>query len=208
MDTRIEHKSNQELLSTIAGAAEARKLVEKFQNLNELAVASLDELSVVPGVGESKAKAIKSAFLLAQRMSSERYSERPTLDSPEKVADVVREQNRMYRVERFQVALLNTRRRLIGLEVISDGTLDTVLVHPREVFAPAIAKRASALILIHNHPSGDPSPSEADIKVTRDLIRAGQQLKLEVLDHIIMGKPSSERVNDFVSLRELGYFYS
>ena len=91
MDTRIEHKSNQELLSTIAGAAEARKLVEKFQNLNELAVASLDELSVVPGVGESKAKAIKSAFLLAQRMSSERYSERPTLDSPEKVADVVRE---------------------------------------------------------------------------------------------------------------------
>jgi DNA repair protein RadC len=91
--------------------------------------------------------------------------------------------------------------------MLSQGTLDTILVHPREVFAPAIVKRASAIVLAHNHPSGDPTPSEADIKVTRDLIRAGQLLKIEVLDHIILGRRTDERPRDWVSLRELGYFY-
>ena len=77
---------------------------------------------------------------------------------------------------------------------------------PREVFREAIAERAAALILVHNHPSGDPTPSEADIKVTRDLIRAGQLLKIEVLDHVIIGRATPERAKDFSSLRELGYF--
>ena len=104
--------------------------------------------------------------------------------------------------------LLNTRRKLIRVERISQGTLDTILVHPREVFKLAIAANASGLVLVHNHPSGDPTPSEADIKVTRDLIRAGQLLKIEVLDHVIIGKRTAERAKDFVSLRELGYFYS
>jgi DNA repair protein RadC len=83
-----------------------------------------------------------------------------------------------------------------------------LLVHPREVFRPAIAAGAAALVLVHNHPSGDPTPSEADIRVTRDLIRAGQLLKIEVLDHIILGRRTTERAKDYVSLRELGYFYS
>jgi len=104
--------------------------------------------------------------------------------------------------------LLNTRRRLIRVEAISQGTLDTLLVHPREVFKCAINAGAASIILVHNHPSGDPTPSEADIKVTRDLIRAGQLLKIEVVDHIILGKANSERLRDYVSLRELGYFYS
>ena len=90
---------------------------------------------------------------------------------------------------------------------ISQGTLDTLLVHPREVFKPAITAGAAAIVLAHNHPSGDPTPSEADIKVTRDLIRAGQLLKIEVLDHIILGRATAERKRDYVSLRELGYFY-
>jgi DNA repair protein RadC len=111
-------------------------------------------------------------------------------------------------VENFQVVILNTRRRLIRVETISQGTLDTLLVHPREVFKSAIAAGAAAIILAHNHPSGDPTPSEADIKVTRDLIRAGQLLKIEVLDHIILGRATSERSRDYVSLRELGYFYA
>jgi DNA repair protein RadC len=102
---------------------------------------------------------------------------------------------------------LNTRRRLIGLETVSQGTLDTILVHPREVFKRAIAANASAVVLVHNHPSGDPTPSEADIKVTRDLIRAGQLLKIEVLDHVVIGQRTTERQKDYVSLRELGYFY-
>jgi len=102
--------------------------------------------------------------------------------------------------ECFVVLLLNTRRRVKGHQVVSIGTMDTLLVHPREVFRLAIMTAASAIILMHNHPSGDATPSEADIKVTRDLIRAGQLLKIEVLDHVIVGNPGQ------ASLRELEYF--
>ena len=105
-------------------------------------------------------------------------------------------------VECFVVLLLNTRRRVKGHQLVSHGTLDTILVHPREVFRVAIIAAASAVALIHNHPSGDPTPSEADIKVTRDLIRAGQLLKIEVLDHVIMG------AGRHASLRSLGFFYT
>ena len=119
---------------------------------------------------------------------------------------MLREENRAYEVENFQVVLLNTRRRLIRVDNISQGTLDTILVHPREVFKSAIAANAAAIVLVHNHPSGDPTPSEADIKVTRDLIRAGQLLKIEVLDHVILGRATQERPRDYVSLRELGCF--
>jgi len=141
-------------------------------------------------------------------MAEEIRHESPMLDSPERVADLLREENRAYEVEVFQVLLLNTRRRLIRVEKISQGTLDTLLVHPREVFKPALSANASAIVLVHNHPSGDPTPSEADIRVTRDLIRAGGVLKIEVLDHVILGCSSQTRTCDFVSLRELGYFYS
>ena len=131
------------------------------------------------------------------------------LDTPEAVANLMREDARLRNGETFQVLLLNTRRRLIGKPVkIADGTLDTILVHPREVFRPAIENNAAAAVLVHNHPSGDPTPSEADIKVTRDLIRAGQLLKIEVLDHVILGRATQERQKDYVSLRELGYFYA
>jgi len=102
--------------------------------------------------------------------------------------------------ECFVVLLLNTRRRVKGHHLVSIGTMDTILVHPREVFSVAVAMKAAAIVLIHNHPSGDPAPSDADIKVTQDLIRAGQLLKIEVLDHIIMGNPGHS------SLRGLGYF--
>ena len=141
-------------------------------------------------------------------MARELSRESPQLDNPEAVADLLREENRLYEVENFQVVLLTTRRRLIRVERVSQGTLDTLLVHPREVFRPAISANASALILVHNHPSGDPTPSEADIKVTRDLIRAGQLLKIEILDHIILGRRTDERAKDYASLKELGYFYS
>jgi len=103
---------------------------------------------------------------------------------------------------------LNTRKKLIRVEEISDGTLDTILVHPREVFRAAITANAAGIVLVHNHPSGDPTPSEADIKVTRDLIRAGQLLKIEVVDHVIIGRATAARAKDYSSLRELGYFYA
>ncbi|MFN7138354.1 MAG: RadC family protein [Limisphaerales bacterium] len=186
----------------------ADQMLQRFGSLDRLARAPLEELRKVKGVGRDKAIALKSAFTLAQRMAAELRAEPPLLDNPESIANLMREECRLYEVEHFHVILLNTRRKLIRFERISQGTLDSVLIHPREVFKQAISANASALVIVHNHPSGDPTPSEADIKVTRDLIRAGQLLKIEVLDHIILGKRTSDRPRDYVSLRELGYFYS
>ena len=186
----------------------AQQLLAKFGTLDGLARARLEELRQIKGVGRDKAVTLKAAFTLARKMAAEMRAEAPLLDTPERIADLLREESRPQEVEQFRVVLLNTRRRMIGLETISQGTLDTLLVHPREVFKRAIAANASAVVLVHNHPSGDPTPSEADIKVTRDLIRAGQLLKIEVLDHVIIGRRTVERHKDYVSLRELGYFYS
>jgi len=185
-----------------------KQLIFKFGSLGAMARASVDDLRSVRGIGRDKAVTLVAAFTLASKMAEELQRESPVLDTPEAVAGLMREQNRLKPVETFQVLLLNTRRRLIRVEEISQGTLDTILVHPREVFKSAIAARAAALVLVHNHPSGDPTPSEADIKVTRDLIRAGQLIKIEVLDHVILGRATTERPKDFSSLRELGYFYS
>jgi len=128
-------------------------------------------------------------------------------DTPQKAADYWRMNiatNPYFNpeCECFVALLLNTRRRVKGHQLLTIGTLDTILVHPREVFRGAIIAAAASVLIMHNHPSGEPAPSEADIKVTRDLIRAGQLLKIEVLDHVIMGNPKHS------SLRELGYFYS
>jgi DNA repair protein RadC len=184
-----------------------KMLVQRYGSLNALARASWQELAEAPGIGPDKAVTLVAAFTLARRLVKEVQAESPVLDTPDAVANLMREQTRLLKAEVFQVLLLNTRRRLIGEPVkISDGTLDTILVHAREVFRPAISASAAAIVLLHNHPSGDPTPSEADIKVTRDLIRAGQLLKIEVLDHLILGCATEARPKDYVSLRELGYF--
>ncbi|MEP6663687.1 MAG: DNA repair protein RadC [Verrucomicrobiota bacterium] len=184
-------------------------LLRQFGNsLQTLARASVDDLRKIPGIGRDKAVTLIAAFELAKRMAAELHGESPVLDNPEAIADFLREENRAHDVECFRVLLLNTRRRLIRMEYISDGTVDTILVSPREVFKSAIAANASAIVLLHNHPSGDPTPSEADVKVTRDLIRAGQLLKIEVIDHIVLGRRTSERPKDYASLKELGHFYA
>jgi proteasome lid subunit RPN8/RPN11 len=128
-------------------------------------------------------------------------------DAPEKAAEYwrlhVATQDAFNPEVETMVALhLNTRRRVKGHHLVAMGTLDTLLVHPREVFRSAIVASSSALVLMHNHPSGEPTPSEADIRVTRDLIRAGQLLKIEVLDHVIIG------AGRHCSLKALGYFWS
>jgi len=140
-------------------------------------------------------------------------AENVTTDNPEAIERYLREQlpnSPAFNpdVESLMVVFLNTRRRPIGWQIISTGTLDTLLVHPREIFKPACVMNAAAIILAHNHPSGDPTPSEADIKVTRDIIRAGQLMKIELLDHVILGQATPDRPKSWASLRELGYFYS
>jgi DNA repair protein RadC len=127
-------------------------------------------------------------------------------DTPDKAADYWRlhvATNPYFNseCECLAILFLNTRRRVRGHQLITMGTMDSLLVHPREVFRLAVISSASAVVLMHNHPSGDPTPSEADIKVTRDLIRAGQLMKIDVVDHVIVGNPNRS------SLRELGYFY-
>lgn len=133
-------------------------------------------------------------------------------DTPEKAASYWRDivASHPYfnpEVECLVALILNARRWIKGHVFISTGTLDTILVHPREVFRAAIVAAGAAIIVMHNHPSGDPTPSDGDIKVTRDLIRAGQILKIELLDHVIMGSTLPGRLKDHCSLREMGYFY-
>lgn len=104
--------------------------------------------------------------------------------------------------ECLAVLMLNTRRKVKGHYLVSIGTIDTILAHPREIFRLAIMTAASAIVLMHNHPSGESTPSEADIRVTREIMRAGQIIKIELLDHVVVGRGNQ------TSLRELGYFYS
>lgn len=138
----------------------------------------------------------------------------PLVDDPSKVAEVLKafagsDPEMDWERETMFVLLLNTRRRVIAWQKLSVGTLDTLLVHPRDIFRLAIVANAAAIVLAHNHPSGDPSPSEADIRVTRDLIKAGQLLKIEVLDHVIVGSPGPMVTGrGYSSLRELGYFFA
>lgn len=210
-----EALSNEELLAILlrtgmrgfSALDAARQLLDCYHgSLDGLARAPVDDLRRVPSIGRDKAITLKAAFVLAQRMVRELQGEAPLLDTPGRVADLLREENRLYEVERFQVLLLNTRRRLIRLDRLAHGTLDTLLVHPREVFRAAIAANAASIVIVHNHPSGDPMPSEQDVRITRDLIRAGQLLRIEVADHIILGRRTAERPVDYVSLRELGYW--
>jgi DNA repair protein RadC len=196
-----------DLLANIAGEHEAFALMERYPSLTDMARAEEFELQQMPGIGAAKAAAVKSALSLAVKLTQEVSRSMPLMDTPERIADLLREEMRIQRVETFYVVLLNTRRKLIQSLLISQGTLDTLLVSPREVFFPAIRENASAIILAHSHPSGDISPSSSDISATRDLIRAGQILKIEVLDHVIIGARTTDRPCDFLSLREAGYFY-
>lgn len=186
----------------------ARQVLQKFGTLQLLAQASVVDLQKIRGIGRDKAVTLVAAFALARKMAGELQLESPVLSEPANVVRLMREQNLLKSVETLSVLLLNTRCKLIRIEEISDGTLDSVLVHPREVFKSAISANAHAIVLVHNHPSGDPTPSEADVKVTRDLIRAGKVLKIEVMDHIIIGRATKERAKDYSSLRELGLFYA
>ena len=154
------------LLTTLTNPAIAQVLVSRYESLTEIAKAPIEELKTIPGVGDKKAQQIQSAFELARVLSREVALEQPLMDTPERVASLFREDARVYTVETFQVLLLNTRRKLIKIVPISQGGLDSVMVDSHSVFRIAISANAAAIVLFHNHPSGDPNPSEADIKVT------------------------------------------
>ena len=204
-----EALSAQEILALILGrgiAGEsvmvtAQRLLGEFGSLKGVAAASLEQLSHVKGIGLAKAAQIKAAFELSSRVDG--YSEagrRPPLKTPDDVAGLVRSRLKGKKKEYFLALLLDTRNRLIKAAEISVGSLDSSIVHPREVFKEAISASAAAVIFVHNHPSGDPEASEDDVNLTKRLAEAGEVVGIEVLDHIIIGD------NKYTSLKRDGLF--
>lgn len=174
----------------------ASQLLKVFDgNLGSLFSASVEELSVVEGIGFAKACKIKAVFELGKRIISYCREERPHIQSSIDVVSLVLPHMTYLTREEFRVILLDSKNRVIAHEIVSVGSLDMTVVHPREVFRPAVSHAAASIILVHNHPSGDPTPSQHDILLTQDLCTCGKILDIEVVDHIIVGRP------DYVSLK-------
>ncbi len=180
----------------------ARHLLLKFGSLGALARASVRDLEAIDGIGPAKACQIAAAFGLGQRLTAETLI-RTRIDSPELVYGLLGAEMQALTKESLRTVLLDTRYHLIKIAEISLGSLNESVAHPREIFEAAIRYSAFAFILVHNHPSGDPSPSEADHRLTRRLAEAAQLLQINLLDHVIIGGPTTAR-KPFFSFKEHG----
>lgn len=164
----------------------ARRLLVSLGALTHLATRSFQELRIARGIGPAKAVAIVAAFELGRRAAAERRGERLRISSPEDVVRAYQPLQRDLRQEQFTVLLLDSANRLLRDVTVTSGTLNSSLVHPREVFRPAIAEPAAGIILLHNHPSGNPEPSTEDLHVTRQLVEASRIIGIPIHDHIIL----------------------
>lgn len=165
----------------------ARLLLVKHKGIRGLKELSLEELTQEKGIGTAKAVSIKAAVELGRRAALD-IQTRMTIKSPEDVKNIVMEEMRYFDREHFRVMYLDRKGGLLAMEDVSVGGLHSSIAHPREVFKPAIKKSANSVILIHNHPSGDTTPSREDIDITRRIMEAGSIIGIEVLDHIIIGE--------------------
>lgn len=200
--------SAQELLALVIGRGVsgksvitiAQELITTFGSIKGVSEATIEELAGIKGIGAAKAAQLKASFELGKRQELEKESWYDSYDikDPQSVVRVIRSSIRDKAKEHFKLIILNTRNRITTITNVSTGTLSASLVHPREVFKEAIRRSASSVVLAHNHPSGDPEPSEEDLRITRRLIDAGKIIGIEVLDHIIIGK------NSFSSFKERG----
>ena len=175
----------------------AEHLLTRYDGIRFLRHVTYEELKSVKGIGPAKAARLKAAVELGRRLAMD-FNDRPVIKSPEDVKNMVMEDMRYLDREHFRAAYLDRKNQVISIEDISIGTLHSSIVHPREVFKPAVKRSAAGVILIHNHPSGDPSPSQEDIQTTKRLIEAGRIMGIEIIDHIIIGD------RDFCSLRGQG----
>ncbi len=182
-----------------------QNLLREYGSLTALAQAPLEELASVRGMGRVKAQVLKAALELARRMTEETAPERRTIRAPADAAAILREKARVLEREVFWVLLLDAKHRLKKPPVeVTTGLLDASLAHPREVFREAIRTASAAVVLVHNHPSGDSSPSAEDIRLTRQLVEAGRVIDMDVLDHIILGHVQEAGGAGYTSLRESG----
>ncbi len=189
--------SNTELLAVLiqtgAGKLSALDLasrvlcLDKTSGVKFLATCTQEQLMDIHGIGPSKTCQILAAIELGKRVYSGDFQTRPRIKSPEDIVDVCMPQMRNLKREEFRVCFLNTKNEVTGQEVISIGSLNASIVHPREVFSQAVKRSAAAIILVHNHPSGNPEPSREDIEITNRLSESGLLLGIKVLDHVIIG---------------------
>jgi len=175
-----------------------QRLMQRFGGLTGLHRASIDDVCGEHGIGEAKAAQIKAAIELGRRLAAEAPEERPAVHSPQDAADLVRYEMSALEQEELRVVLLDNRNRLLSVEAIYRGSINSSQVRVGELFKAAIRRNAAALIVAHNHPSGDPTPSPDDVAVTRAIVQAGKLLDIDVLDHIVIGG------GRFVSLKERG----
>ncbi|MFZ5652430.1 MAG: RadC family protein [Bacillota bacterium] len=202
----VRSLSDAELLAILLRTGYAQKsavelatdVISLYSGLKNLVQAGVEELSVIKGMGPVKAAQLKAALEIGRRVAAVSESLRPSIKGPEDAAFMVMEEMRHLDREHFCALLLNTKHQVVARETVSVGTLNTSVVHPRELFKAAIKRSAAAIILVHNHPSGDPTPSREDREITRRLSEAGTIIGIEVLDHIIIGD------NKFVSLKAMG----
>jgi DNA repair protein RadC len=183
-----------ELLALVIGSGSRTRDVLELSNLvleqcgglHGLTRAAAADLRRIPGVGGARAAQVLAAVELGRRTLVRTPAERPQLNTPRQLASYLLPQHGSRPVEQFGIVLLDTKHRLLQIKLISTGSLDSTMAHPREVFRDAIAGRAAAIVLFHNHPSGDPSPSADDVALTRQLVYAGHVVGIDVLDHLIL----------------------
>ncbi|WP_430488797.1 RadC family protein [Rossellomorea marisflavi] len=177
----------------------SNRLLASFEGLNLLKDASLEEITSVNGIGLAKAVQIMAAVELGRRISNLGFDDRYSIRSPEDGANYVMNDMRFLSQEHFVCLYLNTKNQVLHKQTIFIGSLNASIVHPREVFKEAFRRSAASIICIHNHPSGDPTPSREDIEVTKRLVECGRIIGIDVLDHLIIGEKK------FISLKEKGY---
>jgi DNA repair protein RadC len=173
-------------------------LLHEFAGLRGVANATLEQMASIKGVGPVKAVQIAAAFELGRRLAALSDEDRPVIRSPQDVAHLLMPELRDVKKEHLKSLLLDAKNRVLKVVTVSIGILDSSLVHPREVFKDAILASAASLIVAHNHPSGDPTPSLEDKRITQRLAETGQIIGIELLDHVIIGD------NRWVSLKERG----
>jgi len=183
----------------VSALALAERVLVQTGGLRELLDVDAAELKQVSGVGTAKALTILAAIELGRRLVASGVELPAKISSPEDAAAYLMERLRFLSKEHFVTLHLDTKHQVVGEEVVSIGSLNASIAHPREIFRTALKRNAAAILCAHNHPSGDPAPSEEDILVTQRLIKAGQILGIEVLDHIVFGDKR------YISLRERGY---